>query len=89
MPNNPTADWLARAAEKGAQLQPGLPMCSDCAFRIQADENGYGKIVDEAADALLMGGRMNCHTQDYQDAGVPCRGFAYAKAYFESLETEN
>lgn len=84
--NNPTATWLAEAAQKGDPLIEVRPMCGDCAFRLQPDVNGYGKIVEEAATALLQGGTMNCHTADYQDAGVPCRGFARAKAYFESPE---
>lgn len=86
---NKTARWLAAAAGKGAALENCGAMCRDCAFRLQPDVNGYSRIVQEAAAALLQGGAMNCHTADYQNAGVPCRGFGYAKAYFQSLESEN
>jgi hypothetical protein len=81
-------EMMAVAARKGAAIQKLGCMCSDCAFRIQVDINGYAEAVMAAAECLMDGGVFHCHSPDYQDAGKICTGFKYAKQYFDKLDSQ-
>ncbi len=81
------SEIMARAAQKGAAIKSMGPMCHDCAFRRQPDKNGYQEAVINAAGCLLTNDTFRCHTAEYGDAGTPCIGFQYAKAYFEKLDS--
>lgn len=82
-------DLLADAARKGAALGDCGRMCHDCAFHPKDDDvNMYAYAVQAAADSLAHYGQFNCHTAEYTDAGVVCKGFLYAKQYFDHLEKE-
>lgn len=80
-------DMLAEVAQRGAALGSLGPMCGDCAFKPQKDINGYSDAVKAAASCLVMNGMFHCHTNEYADKGVPCKGFLYAQQYFANLDT--
>lgn len=88
----PLNELLAEAARRGQEINPCFgKMCSDCAFRIQPDINGYSEAVNAAMDLLVCNpsnAKFHCHTKDYEDAGRACAGFLYAKQYYEKMEKE-
>ena len=81
------ADLIADFARNGATLGNQGRMCKDCAFRPETITDVPGEhAVQGALSRLLMGGRMNCHTDDHEDANKPCTGFLYAKAWCDHLD---
>jgi hypothetical protein len=92
---NATNEWikgtlgemLAHAAQKGAAMgQDFGKMCNDCAFRPQPDINGYAAAVEAAANCLAWFGEFRCHSENYECKPEVCKGFLYAKLFFEQLE---
>jgi hypothetical protein len=81
---DPTNVILAKWARAGAKITDCGKMCNDCAFKIQPDINGYSAAVNAALQAVTWGDTFHCHTPEYTDAGVTCKGFLYAQAYIES-----
>lgn len=81
------AKHIAEVARKGAALGDCGKMCSDCAFKHpQPPTQDYYDAVDGAMAVLVMGGKFNCHTEDHEDAGRECVGYAYCKQYMDSIE---
>lgn len=76
---------LADYAQKGAKLCDCGKMCNECAFKLNSPANLEEHNVDGAMSALAYEGVFNCHINDYEDAGEPCRGFLYAKQYFNNI----
>lgn len=81
-------DKLSEWAKKGAAL--GIDhgrMCAECAFRKGSVAQEEPHNVEGAMQALAWEGTFNCHPPgELKDAGIPCSGFLYAKAYLESKE---
>lgn len=58
-------------------------MCDTCAFKWnQPHTLEYFLAADQAAGALMSGAQFNCHTQDFKDAGTPCKAFELVKKMF-------
>lgn len=77
---------ISDQAQKGAKMVDCGKMCGDCAFKVQPNINNYEEAVEGAVWALMTEGSFNCHTSEYGDAGVVCKGFLYAKAYLDSIK---
>lgn len=61
-------------------------MCSDCAFKYNQPKTvDYYEAVDGAVLMLMSEGKFHCHTQEHEDAGKSCAGFAYAQLHFKDL----
>jgi hypothetical protein len=76
------AELIASWARKGAELGVDCGrMCNECAFRPGSVAQSEPHNVSAAADCLAFEGKFNCHKNDSEDAGYPCAGFLYAKAF--------
>lgn len=76
------ASWAQKGAATGIDCGK---MCNECAFRIGSVAQQEPHNVDTAAQSLAWEGQFNCHKNGFEDAGKPCVGFLYAKAYFDGL----
>lgn len=75
---------IAVARKKQIPLNHCGRMCDECAFKWnQPHTLQYFVAADQAASALLNGGKFNCHTEDYRDAKKPCAGFSIVKTVFK------
>lgn len=85
--NKLIATWALEGAEK-CKGKHG-PMCNDCAFKTGSDANTNDEsAVDLAAAAVAYGmAKFNCHTKDFKDAGIPCKGYLYALERTEDGKT--
>jgi hypothetical protein len=84
-PEKALADLIAKWARNGAAT--GIDcgkMCDECAFRTGSAAQSEPHNVSAAATALAYEGIFNCHINGFENAGHPCAGFLYAKAYFET-----
>lgn len=77
------ADIISTWAQKGATISEHGRMCNECAFRRGSVAQSEPHNVDAAANALAFYGQFNCHVNEFEDAGKPCVGFLYAKAWCE------
>lgn len=53
-------------------------MCKDCAFRKGTDANSNDtKAVTMAIHAILNEYPFNCHTSNFEDRGILCKGYEF------------
>lgn len=78
---------LALWAQKGAALGADHGrMCAECAFRKGAAANEEPHNTEAAMQALAWEAQFNCHPPgENGNAGMPCSGYLYAKAYIDSI----
>lgn len=82
-----TAELIASWARKGAELGVNCgKMCAECAFRPGSVAQQEPHNVQAAADCLAFYGTFHCHKNGFEDAGYPCAGFLYAKAFRDHQE---
>ena len=75
---NILATWAQRGAASGIDCGK---MCNDCAFKAGSDANNDDAATESALQSLQWDGHFNCHTSNFENAGVSCAGFLYAKHY--------